>query len=279
MYNVIVTEQQTTIPSEHAEVPSNIQVKEIEDPNDPDFLESYETVYKERFPEGERETLANLQQWLERKKNHQLGEDNYHWLVAKIDGKVVGMTQCHYMADVRSGFNGFVAVMQRHSNTGASDALVAQRTQCMEEDARQRGTELRHLFSELDVVDENDPKKRALKRLHWWKKRGVEALNMPWEFPRLNGEAEPTHMHLAARNRDPSQRPSFSREEIAKVIRAIYWSVYGFREHPNIDKLIAQIEKGSERIDPIELPSFRDIASRQRDVRGSVGSALVGGNT
>lgn len=186
-----------------------------------DSFDSAYELYDASFPEGERETREAIAGWLRVRAAESLAPDDYHMLVARgMDRAVEGIALFHYIAEVRCGFLGYLAVAPRQQGRGLGSALFAEVCAVIERDA---GRAPWGVFSEIDPADPEDPD--SLRRLAFWRRLGMHPLDLGWRYPRLHEGAAPLQMHLAFCALDGSSG-ALSGAEVRRAAIAIYRSVY-----------------------------------------------------
>ncbi|NMG75899.1 GNAT family N-acetyltransferase [Aromatoleum diolicum] len=163
--------------------------------NSPASLQALARFYRERyvveFPDpDERESLANMQRYLALKERGWYGPNNYHIVIAEIDGKAVGGAVFDYLAEVDAGVIEFLFVDAVHRRAGLGHALLDESIRILRADARgRRGRPLKALVAEMNdpyrrpaTPDNMDPFRRAAV----WGKWGFHALGFPYVQPALS---------------------------------------------------------------------------------------------
>jgi hypothetical protein len=224
---------------------SELRVSEVLDPYSQEFSEAY-ALYEQTFPEGERETLANVRQWILRKRDGELRPDDYHLLVARLpNGNLAGLASFHYIHTIKSGFLGYLVVPTALRSMGIGGALFAHVQRSIAQHVTLAGREkARGIYMELDKENPDVPE--TYSRFRFWKRQGTIILDIDWRYPALHNGQPPASMYLAYCPLDGNVALSFS--EIKDAVRAIYGSVYR-KEKTNGDLLhvITSIEDRSQR--------------------------------
>jgi len=198
-------------------------------------------MYEREFPRGQRETRASVRRWLHAKAAGRLEPNDYHILVATArgDGRVAAFAFFHYLADINSGFLGYMAVRRTLRNHGIGRWLFGQVKLRLGEDATQRGFGVPEgVFMELEVEDAT-PEVDA--RLRFWQRVDALPLRLQWQYPRLQRGAAPAEMYLAfcpmrgAGRRIPAER-------VRRAVVSIYRHVYGKgADDPNLFHVLDSI--------------------------------------
>lgn len=222
---------------------SELPVSEITDPYSQEFSEAY-ALYEQTFPEGERETLASVRQWILRRRDGDLRPDDYHLVVARFpDGNLAGLASFHYLHAVKSGFLGYLVVARSLRSMGIGSALFAHVQRSVAEHVTQAGGKwARGIYMELDKQDADIPE--TYSRLRFWRRHGTFLLDVEWRYPALHDGQPPAAMHLAYCPLDGDKTLSLS--ETRDAVRAIYGSVYQ-KDNTNEDlqQVITSIEDRS----------------------------------
>jgi GNAT superfamily N-acetyltransferase len=207
---------------------------EIADGESPVASEAF-ALYRDAFPEGERETRAAMESWMAKQASGVLLPDAYHMVAGCARGSVLCMASFHYLAAIRGGFLGYIVVAPAARGKGLGARFFGTVRDFLERDAASRSAKLRAIYMELDREDPSIPE--TTRRLGFWKRLGVFPLDFAWQYPPLHGGQPPAMMDLAAvRFEDDPQR--VSSVELCEASRAIYRSVYGKGEE---DPLLLQV--------------------------------------
>lgn len=168
----------------------------------------YSTLFVTEFPDpNERESLANMVDYLRKKDDGWYGSSNYHVVLAMSDGKAVGGAIFDYLVEPSVGVIEFLVVAAEARRYGVGKRLLDRSEQLMRDDARTAGQQLNAIVAEMndplapsDYVDNVDPTSRAL----IWHKWGYVGLDFPYQQPALS----------------PTQAPVQNLIMIAKLFRA-----------------------------------------------------------
>jgi GNAT superfamily N-acetyltransferase len=164
----------------------------------------YETVYQREFPDpNERESLANMLQSLRLKDAPgQNDRNNYHIVVAELNGAVAGLCVSDFLANANAGVIEFLVVSPEMRGGGIGKQLLDFTENLMIADARQAGLgHPRGLVAELNdpfrsaLHDDNlDPFDRAMV----WHEWGFRRLHMPYVQPVLSADQKPVEILMLA---------------------------------------------------------------------------------
>ncbi len=150
----------------------------------------YKTLYTNEFPDpDERESLPNMIDYLGRKARGWYGRNNYHILLAWLDGRLVGGSVVDYLAEPNVGVIEFLFVAPDARQSGIGRQVLTRTEQLLAEDARRlTGRPLDAVVAEMNdplapsnVRDNLDPTARAL----IWHRWGYAGLDFPYVQPAL----------------------------------------------------------------------------------------------
>jgi GNAT superfamily N-acetyltransferase len=183
-----------------------IEFREISDRAD-DLLildRFYKDLYESEFPDpDERESLANMKEYLRLKAQGWYGENNYHLLIALEDGRLCGGVISDFLADAGAGAIEFLVVDQQQRGSGLGRSLLEQTERLLAADAKRVGRELTCVVAEM-----NDPfKPGALDdcfdpflRAQIWDRWGYARLEFPYLQPALSSDQNAvSHLMLVAK--------------------------------------------------------------------------------
>src|SRR6266446_5953364 len=177
--------------------PRNLRIEEIREAGAPWFRQVFD-LYEQEFQQGERETLESIGQWLRRKNGGQLQPNDFH-LLAAVDSEaetLAGFASFHYLAEIQSGFLGYLAVCPHRRNQGIGSFLFGEVKRVIAANAARVGPgPPLGIFMELRKEDRNNSVGEQRRR--FWCRLGARPLNFDWRYPRLQAEAGPSEMDLA----------------------------------------------------------------------------------
>ncbi|MBM7776552.1 hypothetical protein JOD54_006756 [Actinokineospora baliensis] len=165
------------------------------DPADLALLADFYRHYVVEFPDpDERESMANMVDYLRRKPVGWYGRNNYHIVLAIRDGVTVGCSVSDYLAEPNAGVIEFLLVTPQARRGGTGRSLVAKTERLLDNDAKTSGNgPLAHVVAEIndprapsDVPDNLDPVTRAL----IWDRWGYQGLDFPYTQPPLSSGQE-----------------------------------------------------------------------------------------
>jgi GNAT superfamily N-acetyltransferase len=168
----------------------------------------YRDLYVAEFPDpDERESLANIERYLDLKDRGWYGANNYHVALLLEDGRPVGGSVSDYLAEANAGVIEFLVVERSRRGRGVGRRLLEWTEQRLAADARERtGRDL-----DLVVAEMNDPFKSPpgdsldpFLRLRVWDAWGYAKLDFPYVQPALSSEQKPVaHLLLAIKRLRP----------------------------------------------------------------------------
>lgn len=173
--------------------PAGLAFREIDE--SPAGLAALGRFYRERyvaaFPDpDERESLANMRHYLALKAAGWYGPNNYHVVIAEVDGEPVGGVVFDYLAAPNAGVIEFLFVAGAFRSSGLGRALLDEAISILRDDARaRRGRRLTAVVAEMNdpfhrpaTPDNLDPFLRAA----IWGRWGFHALGFPYVQPALS---------------------------------------------------------------------------------------------
>jgi GNAT superfamily N-acetyltransferase len=156
----------------------------------------YDTLYVTEFPDpDERESLANMADYLRRKKQGWYGRNSYHIVLGLAGDDVVAASVCDYLAESNTGVIEFLLVAPAGRGGGTGRRLLAHTESLLDEDAhRAHGRPLDGVLAEMNDplatsarTDNLDPVTRAL----IWHRWGYRGLDFAYVQPALSPDQEP----------------------------------------------------------------------------------------
>ncbi|MGZ8161977.1 MAG: GNAT family N-acetyltransferase [Methylobacter sp.] len=160
----------------------------------------YTGLYESEFPDpDERESLENMERYLELKARGWYGKNNYHILVGMWGETPVAGSVTDYLAEANAGVIEFLLVASGFRGRGIASYLREVTEAMLKADA------LTHLARDLDLIvgEMNDPYKSGnvqdnldpFVRARIWHNWGYQKLNFPYIQPALSDEQIPVR-HL-----------------------------------------------------------------------------------
>ncbi len=155
----------------------------------------YEELYVPEFSDAdERESLENMEQYLELKAQGWYGKNNYHIIIATEAGKLIAGAIADFFAEANAGVIEFLVVSPLFRQSGMGKAILAATENLLMNDAKQKlgrdldciVCEMNDPFKPTEVQDNLDPVKRSL----IWNKWGYCGLDFPYIQPALSEEQE-----------------------------------------------------------------------------------------
>jgi GNAT superfamily N-acetyltransferase len=184
----------------------------------------YRGLYVGEFPDAdERESQANMKRYLALKAAGWYGLNNYHILLADLDGRTVGGCVFDYLAEPNAGVLEFLFIGAGHRGGGFGAQLLAAVTRVLEADAARRGAPLTAIVAEMNdpfqpgaTPDNLDP----FDRCEVWGKWGFARLAFPYVQPALSRTQKPvTGLALIARPLQPPEAKAVEGAWVASVVR------------------------------------------------------------
>jgi len=156
----------------------------------------YRRSYIPQFPDAdERESLANMKRYLGLKAQGWYGKNNYHILLAELDGEPIGGSVFDYLAAPNAGVIEFLFIGAAHRLRGFGKALLEETARILERDARRAAAkplaaivaEMNDPFRPGTTPDNLDPFARCV----MWGKWGFSKMRFPYVQPALSARQKP----------------------------------------------------------------------------------------
>jgi GNAT superfamily N-acetyltransferase len=156
----------------------------------------YRKVYIREFPDAdERESLANMKRYLRLKAQGWYGRNNYHIVLAELDGEPIGGSVFDYLAQPNAGVIEFLFIDAAHRLTGFGKSLLEETARVLERDARAAEAqplaaivaEMNDPFRPGETPDNLDP----FVRCAMWGKWGFSKIHFPYVQPALSERQRP----------------------------------------------------------------------------------------
>lgn len=221
-----------------AEAPKSrpIIIESVYDHRNPLFEQAIR-LYTGVFPKKERIDRAYFKQLLDEKRLGLLFPFNFHFLVAKLEGRVVGLVTGNYLAVVNMGFVGYLAVAPALKGRRVGSRLRRRLVEDMRRDARACGRD--DLAAVLGEVEAENPWLHHLVRT-----RGAFAFDIDYRQPALRERSGEVPLVLYAQ---PIARPirRVSADETRALLYAIYRRLYRVRfplRNPTFKRILKGLE-------------------------------------
>lgn len=165
----------------------------------------YHEVYVRGFPDpDERESLENMQGYLQLKSQGWYGANNYHILLALQDGRPIACSISDYLAEANAGVIEFLLVDPAHRGQGLGRQLHDATEHLLQSDAHRDSPaglsciaiEVNDPFRISAVDDNMDP----VARMRLWGRWGYGVLGFDYVQPALSADQAPvTYLRLGAK--------------------------------------------------------------------------------
>lgn len=237
----------------------------------------YESVYVQEFPDpNERESLQNMEKYLTKKKpSGWYGKNNYHIVVAELDGQHVGLCVSDYLSKANVGVIEFLVVMPQERGRKIGRRLIDFTENLIVADSRRsNGSDPRGMLAEMndpfriDLRQDNfDPFDRA----EIWHKWGFKYLHFRYVQPPLaDGKAPAEHLILLCKPR-AAPFDSWSSTAVQEALRDyLIWAmrIPDPEGNPQFQAMKWQLEK-MKHVNLLALTAYigRGLAVRWYEVR------------
>ena len=160
------------------------------------FKDFYDSVYVSEFPDpDERESLTNICEYLGRKRAGWYGANNYHVLVATVEGgRPVGCAIADYLAEPDAATLEFLTVSPSWRRCGIGRALRSRMENLLADDAERTNKRLDYIVAEMNdprrtdpAADNMDPVERTL----LWHRWGYRLIDFDYVQPALSPTQAP----------------------------------------------------------------------------------------
>ena len=201
----------------------------------------YRSLYVAAFPDRhERESLANMRRYLALKARGWYGANNYHVLLARSGGEVIGGSVFDYLAAPNAGVIEFLFTRADRRRKGFGRALLDATLRILERDARAAGkrrlqavvAEMNDPFRPAATPDDMDPFERAA----IWGGWGFGRLDFPYVQPALSrGQRAVANLALVVKLR-PAAPASVDSSWLMEVIAGyMQWAMRIARPRDNAE--------------------------------------------
>jgi len=192
----------------------------------------YDHVYIPEFPDpDERETLANIERYLDLKVEGWYGANAYHVVVVDLEGDVVGGAIVDYLAEPNAGVVEFLVVTPAARDQGLGRRLCEHTEALLTTDAQGAGrpaldfvvAEINDPFR-VDLAGDNlDPFLRA----RVWGGWGYRKLDFPYVQPALSEAQQPVrHLMLAIKPLGDTCADALPTPHLLETLRAyLRWAM------------------------------------------------------
>jgi GNAT superfamily N-acetyltransferase len=248
----------------------SIVFKDLSDERDDRDLLSrfYDDLYVAGFPDpDERESLANMERYLELRRHGWYGPNSYHIILALDGERTVAASVSDYLASPNCGIIEFLVVDESMRGTGVGKKLHAATIEALHADARRAGhdgidavvIELNDPFQVAPADDNYDPFERAM----IWDRWGYGRLCFPYVQPALSADQQPaTCLLLAVKPIAARLEQEVPPDLVIEILRGyLRWAMR--IEDPDADPIFMQMQRflaaaPAIRIEPLAVYVGRD---------------------
>ncbi len=226
---------------------SVITIESLDDHRQPGFREALR-LYNRVFPAKEKIDRRYFIDFLREKRQGFLFPFNVHFLVARKNGRVVGLATGSYLSVVNMGFVGYLASQPSLKGERIGSRLRARLVKEMRRDARASGRD--DLEAVMGEVEATNPWLRYLVR-----SRGALALDLDYQQPALRKETRAVPLVLYIEPISGSLR-TLSVRRLRSILYSIFRRVYRVRfplRDPSLRRIMRSLE-GKRSIGGRRLP-------------------------
>jgi GNAT superfamily N-acetyltransferase len=185
----------------------------------------YRECYVLEFPDpNERESLENMEQYLNLKERGWYGKNNYHIVIATQAEQYIGGVVADFLAEANTGVIEFIFVLPQFRQQGIGKTLLTDIESRLVADAQ--------IFLGIDldciVAEMNDPFQPSevednlnpVRRSRLWDKWGYGVLDFPYIQPALSEEQQPVfNLLLLAKIFNPNWQQTVSSHRVNTIVR------------------------------------------------------------
>jgi GNAT superfamily N-acetyltransferase len=191
---------------------------------DIDLLERfYRDCFEPEFPNpDERENCETIVNYLRLKETGWYGKNNYHVVLAFVDGDPIGGAIADYLDEPNAGVIEYLVIQPEHRGSGIGRGLLEHTERLLHDDAdASRGRQLDWIVAELDDPYRTPRRSNGFDpftRLHVWGSWGYRLLDFPYQQPALGPDKNPvTTLMLTAKTCSTRFDPPHSDREGPKT--------------------------------------------------------------
>ena len=227
----------------------------------------YADLYIAGFPDpDERESLENMQRYLELREQGWYGRNNYHILLGFDDGRGIAAAVMDYLAEPNAGIIEFLLVDPARRRQGIGTAMHQRVEEVLQSDARRAGYEaLQSIVIEMNdpfrvdpATDNMDPFIRAA----LWGRWGYAVLGFPYVQPALSDDQGPvTYLLLCAKPLDPAVRHTFPPKTVRQVVYGyLKWAMR--IDDPEADPTFQEMSQALAQMESVPLTPLEAYINR-----------------
>jgi len=232
----------------------------------------YRDIYVPEFPDpNERESVENMERYLQLKAEGWYGRNNYHILLYLDQGKPVGGSISDYLDKPNAGAIEFLVIKSSLRQRGLGESLLRLTEDALRQDSLNAGhagwdyvvAEMNDPFKLVDPADSMDPFQRSM----IWHRWGYKKTGLPYVQPALSANKEPVRNLLfvcktrLANNTD-TMPSSILRDIISEYVR---WAmrIDNLDDNDECRKMMRYFERHGD-IGLVSLAAYIGDASSQR---------------
>jgi GNAT superfamily N-acetyltransferase len=156
----------------------------------------YRDCFEPEFPDpDERESFETIVNYLRLKETGWYGKNNYHVVLAFVDGELIGGAIADYLDEPNAGVIEYLVIQPEHRGSGVGRRLLEHTERLLHDDADvTRARLLDWIVAELDDPYLTPRRKNGFDpftRVHVWGSWGYRLLDFPYKQPALGGGKKP----------------------------------------------------------------------------------------
>lgn len=195
--------------------------------DNPIYVEDALAFYDDSFPLEVREPHEIFWESLRYAKNN--SQNNFHFLIGFEGEQIVSFATGHYIKEVNSGFIVYIAAKPAKRSKGLGTKTLRKMEEILLEDATNAGFQsIRSVVLETEkqeVVQTETEKQDCLRRNRFFERNQYRKYEeIEYYQPPLHEGGESVPLNFYIRNFEENRQ--FSKEEVSRIIRAIYREKY-----------------------------------------------------
>lgn len=226
----------------------------------------YQSLFTDGFPDpDERESLENMQAYLQARQAGWYASEgprnNYHIVLADLDGETIAAAVCDYLAVPNSGIIEFLLVAEAVRGRGIGRRMHEFVESILQQDARDAG----HAGLDGITIEMNDPFRVDLaadnmdpfERARLWGRWGYAALAFPYVQPALSADQAPvTCLLLCFKPTSARWNTSVGGPVVRQIVHGyLRWAMR--IERPDDDPVFQQMSQALRNMTQVRLISLQ----------------------